>query len=158
MKPERPTPPSETMVNLRIVLLAPPKGVDFGLQEGKATLDRTIQRQRSNGGDLHFECAVTVKNNREDGLPNFLGPTTQGPTTGRFIYVRIGKLAGQMDSCWERRIKVPLDAITWEMIEKASKDQSTVLEARLPGTGKDGSPCCATVRPVGGWTCRRSDQ
>ena len=141
----------ETEVRLRIVLVSPPAGVDFGVQDGKGNDYTTIHKQRSKGADLTFEFMVTVKDNREDGLPNFLGSLTQGPATGRFIYIDIGKLASQSDSCWERRIKVPLGGITWEMIEKASADPKLVLEARLPGTGKDGGPSCATVKPAEGW-------
>lgn len=142
----------ETDVRLRIVLVDPPVGVDFGVQDGKGKDYTTIQTQRSKATDLAFEFMVMVKNNRVDGLPNFLGTLVQGPTTGRFIYIDIGKLAGQRDSCWERRIKVPLSGITWEMIEEASSDPKLVLEARLPGTGKDGGPSCATVKPGEGWT------
>lgn len=145
----------ETELRLRIVLVDPPPGVDFGLQDGKGSDYKTIQKQRSKGDDLSFLCTVTVKNNRDDGLPNFLGPLTQGPATGRFIYIDIGKAAGQSESCWERRIKVPLGGITWEMIEKVSADAKLALEARLPGTAKDGGPSCATVHPVQGWTSRR---
>ena len=146
----------ETELLLRIVLVAPPAGVDFGLQNGKGRDYRTIQKQRSKGADLSFDCTVTVKKNRDDGLPNFLGPLTQGPVTGRFIYIDIGKVAGQSDSWWERRIKVPLGGITWDMTEKVSADPKLILEAQLPGTAKDGGPSCATVRPVEGWTsCRR---
>src|SRR5438874_35757 len=122
----------ESEVRLRIVLVAPPAGVDFGVQDGKGNDCTTIQKQRSKGADLTFEFTVTVKDNREDGLPNFLGPLAQGPTTGRFIYIDIGKLAGQSDSCWERRIKAPLVGISWDMIEKASADPKLILEARLP--------------------------
>ena len=144
----------EVELRLRIVLDAPPAGADFGIQEGKGSDYKTSQRQRSNGADLPFEFTVTVKDNRDDGLPNFLGPLAQGPVTGRFVYIDIGKYAGQSDSSWERRIKVPLGGITWEMIEKAST--KPVLEARLPGTGKDGGPSCATVKPTDGWkVCRR---
>jgi Family of unknown function (DUF5990) len=145
----------EVGLRLRIVLVAPPVGVDFGVQDGKGSDYTTIQKQRSNGADLNFEFTVTVKDNRDDGLPNFLGPVTQGPATGRFIYIDIGKLAGQSDSCWERRIKVPLSGITWEMIQQISADSKLVLEARFPGTAKDGGPSCATVHPVGGWKCCR---
>ena len=145
----------ETELPLRIVLVAPPAGVDFGVQDGKGNDYTTIQKQRSKGADLTFEFTLTVKDNREDGLPNFLGPLAQGPTTGRFIYIDIGKLAGQPDSCWERRIKVPLGGITWEMIQQVSSDSKLVLEARLPGTGKDGGPSCATVKPAEGWKCCR---
>jgi Family of unknown function (DUF5990) len=146
----------ETELRLRIVLVAPPAGVDFGLQDGKGSDYTTIQKQRSKGADLTFEFTATVKDNRNDGSPNFLGPLTQGPTTSRIIYIDIGKSAGQTDSCWERRIKVPLGGITWEMIEKTTADPNLVLEAWLPGTGKDGGPSCATVKPTEGWkVCRR---
>lgn len=141
-------------IRLRIVLVAPPTGVDFGVQEGKGNDYITIQKQRSQDADLTFEFAMTVQDNRDDGLPNFLGPLAQGPSTSRFIYIDIGKYAGQIDSCWERRIKVPLVGITWDVIEKDSTE--LVLEARLPGTGKDGGPSCATVKPTEGWkVCRR---
>ena len=146
----------EVELRLCIVLVAPPAGVDFGIQEGKGNDYKTIQKQRSKGANLTFEFMVTVKDNREDGLPNFVGPLAQGPTTGRFVYIDIGKLAGQSDSCWERRIKVPLGGIPWDMIEKASADPKAILEARLPGTGRDGGPSCATVKPAEGWKlCKR---
>jgi hypothetical protein len=151
MKNEKRTPKVEADVRLRIVLVAPPAGVDFGIQEGKGSDYNTIQLQRSQGADLRFKFSVSVRDNRDDGLPNFLGPLAQGPTTGRFIYIDVGKYAGQIDSCWERRIKVPLSGITWEMIEKSCIDSNLALEARLPGTGKDGGPNCATVKPTEGW-------
>ncbi len=141
----------ETEIRLRIVLVDPPTGVDFSVQEGKGNDYTTIQKQRSKDADLIFEVTLKAKNNRDDGSPNFLGTLAQGPATGRFIYIDIGKLASQPDSCWERRIKVPLGGITWEMIEKAFADPKLVLEARLPGTGKDGGPSCGTVKPVEGW-------
>jgi hypothetical protein len=129
--------------------------VDFGIQDGKGSDYKTIQKQRSSGADLCFELKVTVKDNRDDGIPNFLGSLAQGPALGRFIYIDIGRHAGQADSEWDRRIKVPLSGISWEMIEKVSADPKAMLEARLPGTGKDGGPSCATVHPVKGWTFRQ---
>ena len=138
-------------LRLRIVLESPPAGVDFGLQLGKGTDYRTVQTQRSQGDDLRFDGTVTAKGDRGDGPPNFLGPLTQGPPAGRFLYIDIGKSAGQADSVWDRRLKVPLGGITWEMIEQVAADPELVLEARLPGTGRDGGPSCATVHPVHGW-------
>jgi hypothetical protein len=96
-------PKSEIVVPLRIVLVDPPPGVDFGIQEGKGNDYKTIAIQRSKTGDLVLECALNVKGNRADGPPNFAGPISQGPPTGRFIYIDIGKSAGQLDSCWQRR-------------------------------------------------------
>lgn len=145
----------EVELRLRIVLESPPAGVDFGLQDGKGNKYKTTQKQRSKGSDLSFHCTVTVKDNRNDGLPNFLGPLTQGPPTGRFLYIDIGRLAGQDDTEWERRIKVPLSGITWELIQQVSADSTRVLEARLPGTGRDGGPSCATVHPTHGWKSAR---
>ena len=145
----------ETNLCLRIILIAPPSGVDFGLQDGRGSNYKAIQKQRSKGDDISFNCTVTVKNNRDDGLPNFLGSLAQGPVSERFIYIDIGRIAGQHDSEWERRIKVPLTGITWEMVETASSDPKLILEARVPGTAKDGGPSCATVRPLNGWQCRR---
>ncbi len=138
-------------VRLRIVLESPPAGVDFGLQLGKESDYRTVRTQRSQGDDLRFDGMVTAKGDRGDGPPNFLGPLTQGPPAGRFLYIDIGKSAGQVDSGWERRIKVPLGGITWEMIEGVAADPELVLEGRVPGTGRDGGPSCATVHPALGW-------
>ena len=152
---ERRMSKKESEVRLRIILVAPPAGVDFGVQDGKGSDYKTIQKQRSKHADLTFEITATVKDNRDDGLPNFLGTLMQGPVSERFVYIDIGKLAGQSDSCWDRRIKIPLGGITWDLIEKASKDPMHVHEARLPGTGKDGGPSCATVKPTDGWkVCR----
>jgi hypothetical protein len=146
----------ELDLRLRIVLNAPPAGVDFGLQQGKGSGYQTIQKQRSKGNDLRFDCTVRVKDNRDDGLPNFLGPLTQGPAMGRFIYIDIGRLAGQKDSEWERRLKVPLSGITSDMIQQVLTNLKLVLEVHLPGTAKGGGPSCATVHPLEGWKCRRS--
>ncbi len=147
--------PKETEVAIRIVLIAPPAGVDFGVQDGKGNNYTMIQKQRSTGADLEFECMVTAKDNRADGSPNFLGSLAQGPSTGRFIYISSGKSAGQTESCWVRRLKISLAEITWEMIVKSSADPQLILEVRLPGTGKDGGPSCATVRPSQDWHCCR---
>src|SRR6516225_2664109 len=137
----------EAELHLRIVLEKPPAGVDFGLQEGKGHAYKPVHIQRSNGGDLTFDCSVTVKGNRKDGLPNFLGPLTQGPPSDRFIYFDIGQFAGQKDSCWNRRLKIPLVG-TWEMIHQVSADPKKCLESCVPGTGKRGGPNCAKVKSL----------
>jgi hypothetical protein len=140
----------ELELKLRIILEEPPHGVDFGLQMGKGTDYQTIQKQqRSKVKNLSFNGNVTVKNNRPDGLPNFLGPLAQGPPSGRFVYIDIGQCAGQTNTCWSRRMKIPLTGIDWETIEEAGS--GVVFEARVPGTGRDGGPTCGTVRPELGW-------
>jgi len=148
--------PIELSLNLRIVLEQPPPGVDFGLQVGSGHDYETIQKQQFAGSDLVFDCTVRVRNNRAGGMPNFLGPLTQGPPSARFIYVDVGTYAGQTDTCWSRRMKIPLGLISPAMIKKAAKDSKLILEARIQGTGRDGGPSCGTVRPDGWKLVRRS--
>jgi len=142
---------SEITVPIQVILIAPPVGIDFGVQEGKGNEYKTIQVQRSKATELRFDCWITAKNNIADGPPNFVGTVVQGPSTGRFIYITIGKSAGQIDSCWQRRIKIPLQGITWEMIDSVVDAPKRLLQASIPGTGKDGGPSCATVKPIDGW-------
>lgn len=135
---------------LRIILQKPTAGVDFGLQKGRGHDYETVQTQRSNGKDLRFECSVRVTSGK-DSAPNFLGPYAQGPVGERFLYIDIGTCAGQKETAWSRRLKVPLRGITWDVIEQASREKSKGLETRVAGTFKDGSPACATVKPFAGW-------
>ncbi|HXM35533.1 MAG TPA: DUF5990 family protein, partial [Pyrinomonadaceae bacterium] len=103
----------ESELTVRIVLEKPPAGVDFGLQKGRGHDYETIQRQRSKAKNLSFELSVRIKANRENALPTFLGPMVQGPPDQRFVYLDIGRYAGQADTCWSRRLKIPLVGITW---------------------------------------------
>ena len=145
----------EPEITLRIVLEAPPPGVDFGIQKGRGSLFEVIQKQRSKGPDLSFEFSVGVRNADGSGTPDFSGPIVQGPRGGRFVYVDIGTLAGQLDTPWSRRLKVPLTGITADQIRRASSGSGGVLETRVPGTGKDGGPSCASVKDFAGWSTGR---
>ena len=139
----------------RIVLEKPPAGVDFALQKGKGTDYEAVQKQRSGKGDLRFEFTVRVGSGGKGAVPNFLGPFVQGPPDARFVYVDIGTCAGQMDTNWSRRLKVPLTGISSQMVEQAARGPA-VIETHVPGTGKDGSPSCATVKPFAGWKVVKS--
>jgi hypothetical protein len=139
-----------TPATLRVVLEQPTAGVDFALQEGHGSAYKVVQKQRSKGRDLEFQFTVTAKAGK-DHLPNFTGPFVQGPAGERFVYINIGTYAGQTNTCWSRRLKIPLSGITWEMVRSGR-----VLVAHVPGTGKDGSPSCAyvwrkSVSPSWGW-------
>jgi len=48
----------EGEITLRIVLIQPPPGVDFGVQKGNGNDYETVQTQRSKTGDLTFEFTV----------------------------------------------------------------------------------------------------
>ena len=101
--------------------------------------------------DIVFDFSLTGSDNRKDGQPNFLGDFAQGPPAGRFIYIDVGACAGQKDTPWSRRMKVPLQGVTWDLIRKTISKPGYRLAARIPGTGRDGGPSCATVRLLGDW-------
>ena len=139
-------------LTLRIVVEKPPTGVYFGLQKGRGSNYETVQTVESKTDALLFEFSVRVEQGT-DGNPNFLGPFVQGPPPERFVYLDIGTCAGQTNTPWSRRLKIPLRGISWELIEQATKAPASLrsLETRVPGTGKDGGPSCATVKPFEGW-------
>ena len=141
-------------VTLRIVLESPPPGVDFGIQKGSGSLFETIQVQRSTGADLVFEFNVALRAPSAAGSADFGGPFVQGPRGGRFVYVDIGTYAGQRDTPWSRRLKIPLAGISARAIEQVSPGSRAVLEARVAGTGRDGSPACASVKNFEGWSSK----
>jgi hypothetical protein len=55
----------EQEINLRIVLVTPPAGVDFAVQKGRGRVYEPMQKQRSTGKDLLFEFCVNVKGDRK---------------------------------------------------------------------------------------------
>ena len=123
-------------VRLRIVLVAPPAGVAFALQRGKAEL---VNRTISTGADLTFELTIERIETHD-----FRGPFVQGKRGDRFVYVCSGSLAHQPESSWTRRLKVKL----------AGAPLTDKLEARLEGTARDGGPACATCPLIDGWLSR----
>jgi len=60
------------------------------------------------------------------------------------VYVNSGTLAGDPQSCWARRAKVPLGGITWALIRNAQASGHAV-ETEIAGVGRDGGPACGTV-------------
>lgn len=124
-------------ISLCIILKKPTAGVDFGLQKGRGSNYEVIQKQRSAGKDLKFEFVVGVKTDKH-GEPDFSGPFVQGPRGDRYLYLGIGTYAGQLNTCWSRRLKVPLSRITRDLV-----NSQTILVGEIPGTAKDGGPSCA---------------
>ena len=147
----------ESEVRMRLVLVDPPPGIDFGIQRGRGAQYETLFVKQRTQGDISFDFSLTVSESRKDGLPNFQGPFAQGPPTDRFVYVDVGTYAGQTGTHWARRMKVPLEGITWALIRKAISKPGARLSARIPGTGRDGGPNCATVQLLGGWQIIEDD-
>ena len=139
-------------LTLRIILESPPAGVDYALQQGRGRGGEPVQTQRSDGRDLRFEFPAEPRTSGD--AVDFRGPFVQGPPRGRFVYINIGTAAGQRDTPWSRRLKVPLTAmtgITPAAIRRATESADAILEARVAGTGRDGTPACASVKDFGGW-------
>ena len=127
---------------VRIVLISPPVGVDYGIQRGKGSDYETLYLQRPSNPRAQIVFDVPILVTDSDGVPNFGGPFVQGKPGERFLYVDIGKYAGQRNTNWARRMKVPLGHINWTLIEQAAKS-GKAIETRIPGTAKDGGPTAA---------------
>jgi hypothetical protein len=144
---------AESLIRLKIILQTPPAGTDYALQKGSGNSYETIQTQRSTGKDLYFEFDMGMKRTKT-GLTDFTGPFVQGKPGERFLYIDIGTYAGQHDSEWARRLKVPLTGIPESVIQKLAGNSQQYLFTEVPGMGKDGGPNCATVKPFKGWTVK----
>ncbi len=135
-------------LTLRIIVRHAPAGVVFRVQRGRSDL---LPPSEAKGDSLSFAFSVRVVLTPGEE-PNFLGDFAQGPRSARFVYVNSGQRAGQKDTCWDRRAKVPLGGITPSLAERALTEGLTLLEACFEGTGRDGGPACGTVRLLeGGW-------
>jgi hypothetical protein len=140
----------ESEITLQIILTKPTPDVVFGLQKGSGNNYETIQKQISKSTDLTFTFAIKIKGDKsKDKFPKLSGSVVQGPSANKFVYIDIGTYAGQTDTIWSRRLKVPLTGITWKDIE--SLGNNSMLQATVPGTVRDGGPNCATVKPFSGW-------
>jgi hypothetical protein len=128
---------------LRIVMDDPVPDVAFALQHGGPGKEELRGAVRSRRDPLSFEFDVTVHGAIPDGRPRFLGPFVHGPPPGRFVYLRVGTAAGDPASPWSRRVKILLKDLGWAEIGALKPGQR--LEAHYAGTGRDGSPSCATV-------------
>jgi hypothetical protein len=134
-------------IPLRIVVLNPPPGVRFAVQHGRSELVPPVETSTKR---LVFDLTVRVSGANSEP-PCLTGPFAQGPPAGRFVYVNSGTMAGQPESCWTRRAKVPITAIDWDLIEQLERSPASGLEAWIEGKGRDGGPACATVPLASPW-------
>jgi len=140
----------ESEITLQIILIKPTPKCVFGLQKGSGNNYETVQKQIPTSDDLTFTFTIKVKGDKlKDKLPKLSGSFVQGSGDNKFVYIDIGTYAGQSDTIWSRRLKIPLTGITWSDID--SLQGNSMLQTTVPGTGKDGGPNCATVKPFAGW-------
>lgn len=141
--------PVDIDVPMRITLVSPPAGVQFclGRSDGDAEPPKL-----STGRPLSFDLTLRARGVNGDEPFRFLGRHARGTPQQRFIAIGVGQLAAQPDSCWTRVIKVHLSDITPRMVQDVARSPKARLEARVNGTGRDGTPSCATVPLLdGGW-------
>lgn len=132
---------AETPITLRLTIADPVPGVRYSLQKDDAPFDPVTAAD----SPLSFDVPVTLS---DDG--RLLGPFVRREGKARrFIYIRIGTSAGDHAAAWSRRAKVDIHDIPPVLLDRAR--DGAVLEVRLPGRGKDGTPACATIRPIQAW-------
>lgn len=137
---------------VRIAVRDPLPGVALALQSGR---DERVRPATTTDTVVTFDFTVRVDLPADGGPPRFHGPFTQGPPRERFVYIGVGKRAGQPGSCWDRRAKVPLDGITADQVREVL-ERGGVLRVSFAGRGKDGTPTCATVKlPPDAWAVER---
>jgi hypothetical protein len=129
----------QTEIRMRIVIEQPVPGVLHSLQSKDG---HPLDPKKSGKGEpLAFDFPI-----RFAPGPRFFGDQVrrEGPAR-RFVYIRVGQSAGDHASPWSRRMKIDIHDIEPELLERAASSGGAV-EIRVNGTGKDGTPACATVR------------
>jgi hypothetical protein len=131
----------QTEIPMLIVIENPVPGVLHSLQTGDTGV---LDPKRSNAGEpLNFDFPVRIAPG-----PKFFGDQVrrEGPTR-RFVYIRIGTSAGDHASEWSRRMKIDIHDTPQDLLDRAMAGEG-VVELTIDGTGKDGTPACATVKVV----------
>ncbi|MCW1430718.1 DUF5990 family protein [Novosphingobium sp. JCM 18896] len=129
---------TQSELRMRIVIERPVVGVMHSLQDKDG---HPLDPKRSAAGEpLAFDFAIRVAPG-----PRFFGDQVrrEGPQR-RFVYVRVGELAGDPASPWSRRMKLDIHDIDPDLLDRAVADGGTI-ELTVDGTGKDGTPACATI-------------
>lgn len=80
-----------------------------------------------------------------DGVPNFLGPFSQGPKQERFFYLSWGRSSIHASFHSFRRLKVHLSHLTWTQLTAATARKKP-LRVTIDLTDAKGGPLCASVR------------
>ncbi|MDQ3079025.1 MAG: DUF5990 family protein [Pseudomonadota bacterium] len=128
-------------ISIRIVVEQPVTGVPYSLQsKDGGPLDAKLS---SSGEPLQFDFRM-----RMGPGPKFFGEQVRREgAERRFIYIRIGQLAGEISSPWSRRMKIDIHDIEPELLDGAVA-RGGVIELVVKGTGEDGTPACATVPSI----------
>lgn len=129
----------QVAIRMRIAIERPVAGVLYSLQTGDGGV---LDAKRSAAGEpLAFEFPIRVAPG-----PKFFGDQVrrEGPVR-RFVYIRIGRAAGDPASPWTRRMKIDVHDTPQDLLDRAMKGEG-VVELTVDGTGAAGTPACATVK------------
>ncbi len=103
---------------------------------------RSTRRKSDTGEALAFDFPIRIAEG-----PKFFGDQVRREgAVRRFVYIRVGQSAGDCTSPWSRRMKIDIQDIEPEMLEPRAASSGGVIEICVEGTGKDGTPACATVQ------------
>ena len=129
---------TETLT-LRLTIADPVPGLHYWRQDAKnAPHDICL----STDAPLTFDMPVDL---RPDGKLGGTWVRREGKAR-RFVYIAIGGAMPGLPVV-SRRAKIDVHEIPAELLKPGA-----VIAATLPGRGKDGTPACATVRPLTPWT------
>jgi hypothetical protein len=133
--------PPQTEIRMRLVVERPVAGVLHSLQDKKGA--PVAAKASADGAAIAFDFPVRIA-----AGPKYFGEQvrSEGPQR-RFVYIAVGKQAGDFRSRWSRRMKIDIHDIAQPLLDAAAA--GGCLEGRLVGTGADGSPACATVAVIG---------
>jgi hypothetical protein len=134
------------MLKLRLIVVDPPAGVTMAMQRGR---DGLVSPTLVTENTLVFTFSVTVADETSDPV-RLTGEFAQGPADSRFVYVRSGTLAGQSDSSYTCRAKVPLTGIDRAIVQ-AARAADVPLVAHVAGKSPKGGPFVASVKLLSPW-------
>ena len=131
----------QTEIPFRILIERPVVGVLHSLQSKEGG---PMDAKRAVAGEaLAFDVTIRIAPG-----PKFFGDQIrrEGPIR-RFVYIRVGQSAGDCASPWNRRMKIDVHDLPQTLVDSAATGKGR-LEISVDGTGKDGSPACATVARI----------
>jgi len=133
---------SAETLSLRITVVDPPPNILWALQLGQ---DEVVKPTLNTKSRISFDFTVEVIEDSSTAGFRLRGPAVQGRPGERFVYLRMGAYAGQVDAPAGWRAKIGLEGISHKLIKAAKAKGSGVLEVQFAGTGPKGGPACATV-------------
>lgn len=126
-------------VTLRLTIADPVPGLHYWRQDAK---NAPHDIRLSTSEPLTFDMPVDL---RPDGKLGGTWVRREGKER-RFVYIAIGGAMPGLPVV-SRRAKIDVHDIPAALLRPGA-----VIATTLPGRGKDGTPACATVRPLTPWT------